>query len=72
MFSKFVEKVNFLERKFEEMHSFEEQKGTTYIQENVYFDIIIFSCLSFTKLSQISFKLFCLVDKRLLSEFLRK
>ena len=29
--------------------SFEEQKGTVYIQGNVYFDIIIFSCLSSTK-----------------------
>ena len=29
--------------------SFEEQKGTSYIWENVYFGIIIFSCVSFTK-----------------------
>ena len=29
--------------------SFEEQKGTRYIWENVYFGIIIFSCLSSTK-----------------------
>ena len=29
--------------------SFEEQKGTRYIRENVYFGIIIFSCLSSTK-----------------------
>ena len=29
--------------------SFEEQKGTRYIKGNVYFDIIIFSCLSPTK-----------------------
>ena len=29
--------------------SFEEQKGTSYIRENNYFGIIIFSCLSSTK-----------------------
>ena len=29
--------------------SFEEQKGTTYIRGNVYFGIIVFSCLSSTK-----------------------
>ena len=29
--------------------SFEEQKGTRYIQGNVYFGIIVFSCLSSTK-----------------------
>ena len=29
--------------------SFEEQKGTRYIRENVYFGIIIFSCLLSTK-----------------------
>ena len=48
-FSNLLKKVNFSERKFEEMHSFEEQKGTRYIRENVHFGIIIFSCLSFTK-----------------------
>ena len=30
--------------------TFEEQKGTRYIWENVYFGIIVFSCLSSTKL----------------------
>ena len=30
-------------------NSFEEQKVTRYIRENVYFAIIIFSCLSSTK-----------------------
>ena len=29
--------------------SFEEQKGTGYIWENVYFGIIVFTCLSSTK-----------------------
>ena len=43
-FSKLVGKVNFLERKFEECTSFEEQKGTRYIWGNVYFGIIVSSC----------------------------
>ena len=46
-FSKLVGKVNFSERKFEENVSF--QKGTRYIRWNVYFGIIVFSCLSSTK-----------------------
>ena len=29
--------------------TFGEQKGTRYIRGNVYFDIIVFTCLSFTK-----------------------
>ena len=37
------------ERKFEEIHIFEEQKGTRYIHGNVYFGIIVFSCLSSPK-----------------------
>ena len=44
MFSKLVGKVNFSERK-----AFEEQKGARYIQGNIYFGIIVFSCLSSTK-----------------------
>ena len=40
----------FSERKFKEMHYFEEQKGTRYIRGNVYIGIIVFSCLSSTKL----------------------
>ena len=53
--------------------SFEEQKGTRYIRENVYFGIIIFSCLSSTKACH-RFLINCFFsgDKRLLSEFLRK
>ena len=41
--------------------SFEEQKGTKYIRENVYFDII-FSCLSSTK-SCLRFLLNCFVQE---------
>ena len=40
--------------------SFEEQKGTRYIPENLYFGIIIFSCLSSTKLC-LKFLLNCFV-----------
>ena len=40
--------------------SFEEQKGTSYIQGNVYFGIIIFGCLSTTKLC-LRFLLNCFV-----------
>ena len=29
--------------------SFEEQEGTRYIRRNVYFGIVVFNCLSFTK-----------------------
>ena len=50
MFSKLVEKVNISKRKFEEMGCSEEQKGIKYIWDNVYFDIIVFSFLSSTKL----------------------
>ena len=46
------------ERKFEDMHTFEEQKCTKYIRESVYFGIIIFSCLSSTKLC-LRFLLIC-------------
>ena len=38
--------------------SFEKQKGTRYIQGNVYFGIIVFSCLSSTKLC-LRFLLIC-------------
>ena len=47
--------------------SFEEPKGKRYIQEKVYFGVIIFLFLS-----SALFKLICLGDKRRFSEFLRK
>ena len=56
-FSKLVRKLNFVKTKFEESTSFVEQKDTRYIQGNVYFGIIVFSCLSSTK----SFLRFCLI-----------
>ena len=43
-------KLTFLEKKFlKKCTNFEDQKDTRYIRENVYFGIIIFSCLSSTK-----------------------
>ena len=43
-------KTRFSRRKnLEKCASFEEQKVTRYFPENVYFDIIVFSCLSSTK-----------------------
>ena len=42
--------------------SFEEQGGTRYIQENVYFGIIVFSCLLFTK-ECLRFLLICFARK---------
>ena len=45
--------------------SFEEQKGTRYIRENVYFCIIIFSCLSSTKQClRFLLNCYCSRDKR--------
>ena len=51
------------ERKFEEIHIFEEQKGTRYIRGNVYFGIIVFSCLSSTK-ACLRFPLFVLTGRK--------
>ena len=48
-FSKLVAIVNFSERNLKKCPSFEEQERIRYIQENVYFGIIVFSCLSSTK-----------------------
>ena len=48
-FSKFVGKVHFSERKFEEMHYLWRAKRYRYIRGNVYFDINFFSCLSSAK-----------------------
>ena len=53
--------------------TFEEQKGTDYVRENVYFGIIVFTCLSSTK-PCLRFLLICFDReiKGFLSEFLRK
>ena len=60
-FSKLVGKVNF-SKSLKKCNSFEEQKGTRYIRENLYFGIIIFSCLSSTK-PCLRFLLNCFVRK---------
>ena len=52
---------------FKKCISFEEQKVTSYIRGNIYFGIIVFSCLSSTNSC-----FFRSEDKRLLSEFLKK
>ena len=48
-FSKLVRKVISQKENLKKCTSFEEQKGTRYIRGNVYFGIIAFSCLSYTK-----------------------
>ena len=71
-FSKLVEKKISWKEKLKKCTSFEEQNCTRYIRENAYFGIFIFQSFVYKTMSQISFKLFCLGDKRLLPEFLRK
>ena len=48
-FSKLVGKKKSRKENSKKCTSFEEEKGTRYIREKVYFGIIIFSCLSSTK-----------------------
>ena len=48
-FSKLVGKVNFSERRFEEMHYLWRAKSTRYLRGNFYFGIIALICLSSTK-----------------------
>ena len=45
MFSKLIEKEYLRKENLKKCTSFEEQKGTRYNWENVYFGIIIFSCI---------------------------
>ena len=69
---KICRKSKFLgEKNLKKCTIFEEQKGTRCIRENVYFGIIIFSCLSSAK-QCLRFVLDCSTNKRLLSEFLWK
>ena len=73
-FSKLAGKVNFWGKKLQKCTSFEEQEGIRYIIFRKTFILVYYLQLSFVykTMSQISFKLFCSGDKRLLSEFLRK
>ena len=62
--SQLVGKINFSERKFEEMH---------YIRGNFYFGIIVLSCFFSTKSClRLFFFLISSGDKGVLSEFPRK
>ena len=67
-FSKPVGKVHFSERNLKKCTSFEEQKSTRYIWKNLYLPL----SFVYKTVTQISFKLFCSGDKKILSEFLRK
>ena len=49
MFSKLIEKEYLRKENLKKCTSFEEQKGTRCIRENLYFGIVVFSCLSSTK-----------------------
>ena len=72
-FSKLVGKVNYLERKFEEMHyRWRAIRYKVYSEERLYRHYCLQLSFVYKTVSQISFNLFCLGDKRLLSEFLRK
>ena len=64
----------FTERKFEEIHNFEEQKSTykVYLGKRLYRHYRLQLSFIYKTMSQISFKLFCSGDKRLSSAFLRK
>ena len=65
----------FLQRKFEKCANFEEQNGTSskvYSRERLYWYYCLHHSYVYKTVSQISFKLFCSGDKRLLSEFLPK
>ena len=55
-------KLWFTKENLKKCTSYEEQKGTRYIRRNVYFGIIIFSCLSSTKLC-LTFLLICFARK---------
>ena len=60
VFSSIKEKKQVSKENLKKCTSFEEQKSTTYIWENVCFGIIVFSCLSTTKLC-LRFLLICFI-----------
>ena len=72
-FSKLVGKVSFSERKFEEMHElWRAKRYKVYSGKRLFWHYYLQLSFVYKTVSQISFKLFCSGDKRLLSEFLRK
>ena len=71
-FSKLVGKVNYLERKFEEMHyRWRAIRYKVYSGERLYRHYCLQLSFVYKTVSQISFNLFCLGNKRLL-KFLRE
>ena len=72
-FSKLVGKVNFSERKFEEMHLFWRAKRyKVYSGKRFFWHYYLQLSFVYKSLAHISFILFCSGDKMLLSEFPRK
>ena len=70
-FSKLVGKVNFSKRKFEEMHQlWRAKRYKVYSGKPLFWHYYLQLSFVYKTVSQTSFKLFCLGDKRLLSEFL--
>ena len=71
-FSKLAKNVNFSERKFEEMrYLWRAKRYKVYSGSNIWHYYLQLSFV-YKTVSSISFKLFCLGDKRFLSEFLIK
>ena len=72
-FWKLVVKLNFSERKFEEMHYLWRTKmHKVYLGKTLFWHYYLQLSFIYKNLSQISFKLLCSGHKRLLSGFLRK
>ena len=72
-FSKLLRKINFLEKKFEEMHYiWRAKRYKVYSTKRLFWYYYLQLSFVYKTASQISFTLFCSGDKRLWSEFLRK
>ena len=72
-FSKLVGKVRFSERKFKEMHLlWRAKRYKIYSGKRLFWHYCLQLFFVHKSVSQMSFNLFCLGDKSLLSEFLRK
>ena len=70
-FSKLVRKVNFLERKFEEMHKlWRAKRYKVYSGKCLFWHYCLQVSFIYKSVSQVSLNLFCSGDKRLLSETL--
>ena len=73
MFSKFVEKVNFSEKKIEEMHQFWRGKRyKVYLGKRLFYHYCLQLSFAYKTVSQNYFNLFYLGDKSPLLEFLGK